>query len=119
MNPLKYNRKNVVVVLADRDTGKKLYEGTKLFDLYAEYHKQYVELNKCAKYIADVTRSAPNIDYDGNIYVNRETFDRLYEYAWLMKLSIGLTYNEDMGLWFFTVEYRGHTLTFTNDDNRR
>jgi hypothetical protein len=109
--------KNHVIIIADSSKLKAEREATALFEMYSHYANKINEFNCFNKIVGNTTGFQSNENIPHNIRVNRETFDKIYEGAITLKLNIEMTYNEDVDLWFLIVNYKGHEICFTNNDN--
>lgn len=112
-----FNRKPVLVIIADGEKAKAEREATTLFEMYSHYECKIREFNNFNKIVNNVSGFKSNDNLPCNININREMFDKLYQSAITLKLNIDMTYNDDVDLWFLVINYKGQELCFTHNDN--
>lgn len=106
-------KQKYVVILAERGTGRKIAEAKALFEMYSHLFEKSKEFNNFNRIVNNVSGYKSFVDIDGDIHVNREMFDKLYQGASLLKLPIDMTFNYDNDLWYLTVKYKNTDLCFT------
>lgn len=114
--PKNFNKKHVIII-ADGEKLKAEREAIALFEMYSHYKDKINHFNSFNQIVANTTGFQCNDNLPSNIRVNREMFDKIYQCALTLKLNIEMTYNEDVELWFLIVNYKGHEICFTNNDN--
>ena len=111
-------KKNYVVVIAERGTGRKIAEADALFEMYTLYHHKIIEFNNFNRIVNNVSGFHTNDNISTDIPVDIETFDKLYQGASLLKLPIDMTFNYDTNLWYLTIKYKNTELCFINEHEK-
>ena len=110
-------KKQKVIIITEARTNHKMVEADALLEMYSHYNHKIREFNNFNRIVNNVSGFYTNDNIATEIPVNREMFDKLYQGAMLLKLTIDMTFNYDTNLWYLCIKYKNTDLCFTNDDN--